>query len=183
MGSNSTPGSTAPPQNYPLPGQKRLNHQRLLRRKRPQRWSRMHPLLGESAQGRCLHHNSQDERPLLAPSLANTEIIFSSIRVQYIPRALKNEETALKNHSPNSSEFSSNKFDQIAISFLACNWLRHVWSPNGWRYLLVGGRRQRHFTGTNFEPRKTPENALTPTSQMHAVLARGHPHARCAITV
>jgi len=42
--------------------------------------------------------------------------------------------------------------------------------PNGWRYPLVGGTRQRHFAGTSFEPRKQPENAQTPTSRVHAVL-------------
>ncbi len=42
--------------------------------------------------------------------------------------------------------------------------------PNGWRYPLVGGTRQRHFTGTSFKPRKLPENAQTPTSRVHAVL-------------
>jgi hypothetical protein len=42
--------------------------------------------------------------------------------------------------------------------------------PNGLRYLLVGGTGQRHFIGTNLKPPKTPENAQTPTSQVHAVL-------------
>ena len=41
---------------------------------------------------------------------------------------------------------------------------------NGLRYPLVGGTRQRHFGGTNFKPRKVPENAQTPTSRVHAVL-------------
>ncbi len=47
---------------------------------------------------------------------------------------------------------------------------------NGERYPLVGlpaqagGRRQRHFAGTNFKPRKLLENAATPTSRVHAVL-------------
>ncbi len=38
------------------------------------------------------------------------------------------------------------------------------------RYLQVGGTRQRHFDGTNLEPRKLSENAQTPTSRVHAVL-------------
>ena len=42
--------------------------------------------------------------------------------------------------------------------------------PNGLRYLLVGGTRQRHFDGTNLEPRRLPENAQTPTSRVHALL-------------
>jgi len=42
--------------------------------------------------------------------------------------------------------------------------------PNGSRYPLVGGMRQRHFTGTNFKPHKVLENAETPTSRVHAVL-------------
>jgi hypothetical protein len=43
-------------------------------------------------------------------------------------------------------------------------------APNGLRYLLVGGTRQRQFAGTNLKPRKLPENAPTPTSRVHAVL-------------
>ena len=43
-------------------------------------------------------------------------------------------------------------------------------APNGVRYLLVGGMRQRDYVGINFKPRKTLENAQTPTSQVHAVL-------------
>jgi hypothetical protein len=42
--------------------------------------------------------------------------------------------------------------------------------PNGWRYPLVGGTRQRYFDGTNFKPHKVLENAQTPTSRVHAVL-------------
>jgi len=41
--------------------------------------------------------------------------------------------------------------------------------PNGLRYPLVGGMRQRQFDGTSFKPRKLPENAQTPTSRVHAV--------------
>ena len=44
--------------------------------------------------------------------------------------------------------------------------------PNGWRYPQVGGTRQLHFDGTNFKPHKLLENAQTPTSRVHAVLAR-----------
>jgi|GEM_PF-3091156 len=43
-------------------------------------------------------------------------------------------------------------------------------APNGERYPLVGGTRQRHFGGANLKPRKLPENAPTPTSRVHAVL-------------
>ncbi len=42
---------------------------------------------------------------------------------------------------------------------------------NGLRYPLVGGTRSRRFDGTSFEPRNLPENAPTPTSRVHAVLA------------
>jgi len=45
-------------------------------------------------------------------------------------------------------------------------------APNGLRYPLVGGTRQRHFAGTNSKPRKLLENAQTPTSRVHAVLGR-----------
>jgi hypothetical protein len=44
---------------------------------------------------------------------------------------------------------------------------RHA--PNGWRYPLVGGMRQRRLDRTNLKPRKLPENAQTPTSRVHAV--------------
>ncbi len=33
-------------------------------------------------------------------------------------------------------------------------------APNGWRYPLVGGTRQRHFDGTNSKPRKLPACTL-----------------------
>jgi hypothetical protein len=42
--------------------------------------------------------------------------------------------------------------------------------PNGWRYPLVGGTRQRHSDGNNSKPRETPEIAQTPTSRVHALL-------------
>src|SRR6266498_5589952 len=44
-------------------------------------------------------------------------------------------------------------------------------SPNGLRYPLVGGTRKRRFVGINSKPHKLPENAQTPTSRVHAVLA------------
>ena len=50
--------------------------------------------------------------------------------------------------------------------------LCHKVAPNGLRYPLVGGTRQRHFDGTSFEPNKLPENEQTPTSRVHAVLDR-----------
>jgi hypothetical protein len=54
--------------------------------------------------------------------------------------------------------------------------------PNGWRYPLVGGTRQRHFIGTNLKPRKLLENAQTPTSRVHAVLGGvSWMHAQLAI--
>ena len=49
--------------------------------------------------------------------------------------------------------------------------------PNGWRYPLVGGTRQRRFDGTNFKPRRLPENAQTPTTTV-LVLSQGS-GARC----
>ncbi len=42
--------------------------------------------------------------------------------------------------------------------------------PNGMRYPRVGGRRERRFAGTNFQPRDLPENAATPTRRVHVVL-------------
>ena len=36
--------------------------------------------------------------------------------------------------------------------------------PNGLRYPLVGGTKERHFDGTNLKPRKLLENAQTPTT-------------------
>ncbi len=38
------------------------------------------------------------------------------------------------------------------------------------RYPRVGGRRERRFAGTSFKPHKLPENAVTPTRRVHAVL-------------
>jgi len=42
--------------------------------------------------------------------------------------------------------------------------------PNGLRYPRVGETRCSHFDGTSFKSRKVPENAQTPTSQVHALL-------------
>ncbi|HET9907734.1 MAG TPA: hypothetical protein VFQ23_13865 [Anaerolineales bacterium] len=39
--------------------------------------------------------------------------------------------------------------------------------PNGLRYRLVGGTRQRDFDGTNFKPRKLLENAHAAKQQSH----------------
>jgi len=52
-----------------------------------------------------------------------------------------------------------------------------ILAPNGWRYPLVGGTRQRHFVGTNFKPRKLPENAQTPTTPVPAFAAGDRVHA------
>ena len=54
------------------------------------------------------------------------------------------------------------------LSVISC--LPEDKAPNGVRYPLVGGTRQRCFDGTNFEPRKLPENAQTPISRVHALL-------------
>ncbi len=42
--------------------------------------------------------------------------------------------------------------------------------PNGLRYPLVGGTRERRFDGINFKPHKLLKNAVTPTRRVHAVL-------------
>src|SRR6266498_4758846 len=52
-------------------------------------------------------------------------------------------------------------------------------APNGLRYPLVGGTRQRRFAGTNSKPRKLPENAASPTSRVHAVLGGFFMSAYC----
>jgi len=57
--------------------------------------------------------------------------------------------------------------------FLAVCHTRFKARANGWRYLRVGGRRQRLFAGTHSKPRKLPENAVTPTRRVHAVLGGG----------
>jgi hypothetical protein len=50
--------------------------------------------------------------------------------------------------------------------------------PNGLRYPLVGGMRERYFDGINLKPHNLLENARTPTSRVHAVLGafRGYGH-------
>src|SRR5574341_2368955 len=47
-------------------------------------------------------------------------------------------------------------------------------------YPLVGGRRQRHFDGTNSKPRKLLENAATPTTTAPAHFAGDLVHALLA---
>jgi hypothetical protein len=70
---SSTFGSAAPPQNHPRPGQDQLNNQHLIRHKRPQRWRRLHPLLGGWPTAVADQHNLQDERPLPATPLSPTQ--------------------------------------------------------------------------------------------------------------
>jgi len=53
-----------------------------------------------------------------------------------------------------------------------CRSTNQLKRANGVRYPRVGGTRSRRFAGTNFELRKLPENAATPTRRVHAVLAR-----------
>jgi hypothetical protein len=53
--------------------------------------------------------------------------------------------------------------------------------PNGLRYPLVGGTRERRFAGTNFKPRKLSENAQTPTSRVHAVLGAFDTSIACKV--
>src|SRR3990172_2836897 len=66
-----------------------------------------------------------------------------------------------------SSAPSRNSTDQTFT-----DWIMYfsTHAPNGWRYPLVGGTRQRYFDGTNSKPRKVPKNAATPTSRVHALL-------------
>jgi hypothetical protein len=49
--------------------------------------------------------------------------------------------------------------------------------PNGERYPLVGGTRERHFAGTSFKPHKLPENVATPTTMAPAFVAGDRVHA------
>jgi len=50
---------------------------------------------------------------------------------------------------------------------------------NGLRYLLVGGRGQRSLYGKMPKCRNLPENAQSPTSQVHALFG-GSMNARLA---
>src|SRR5688500_14150216 len=50
------------------------------------------------------------------------------------------------------------------------NSITNMAPPNGLRYPLVGGTRQRQFDGTSSKPRKRLKNVQTPTSRVHALL-------------
>src|SRR5688572_9893523 len=63
-----------------------------------------------------------------------------------------------------------NKLDDVSYFYLNDYF---VCPPNGSRYPLVGGTRERHFAGTNLQPRKLLKNAATPTSRVHALLGAG----------
>jgi hypothetical protein len=54
-------------------------------------------------------------------------------------------------------------------------------SPNGLRYLLVGGTKQRYFAGTVSKPRKLLENARPSLSRVNAVLAAGKDSSLCRL--
>ena len=59
----------------------------------------------------------------------------------------------------------------VLLSFFITNLVSaSIKLPNGSRYPLVGGTRERRFDGTSSKPRNLPENAATPTSRVHAVL-------------
>jgi len=49
--------------------------------------------------------------------------------------------------------------------------------PRGTLLEYLGLKRQRHFAGTNFKPRKVPENAQTPTTMAPAHFAGDRVHA------
>ena len=58
----------------------------------------------------------------------------------------------------------------IVLVFVMLAPIIFEWQPNGLRYPLVGGTRQRRFDGINLKLQKLPKNAPTPTSRVHAVL-------------
>ena len=66
--------------------------------------------------------------------------------------------------------------DVIRLLSLKCFSLFLRQPPNGVRYPLVGGTRERCFVGTNFEPPKVPENAQTPTTMAPAYFAGDRVH-------
>src|SRR5215207_7642449 len=69
--------------------------------------------------------------------------------------------------SPYERSFRPSDSDFISLfrDFLLSLFLTSL-SPNGWRYPLVGGTGQRHFSGTNSKPHKLLENAQTPTTTL-----------------
>jgi hypothetical protein len=70
------------------------------------------------------------------------------------------------------SRIKSVKVEEINIWSFLWNFMNTspVLPPNGLRYPLVGGTRERQFDGINFKAHKLLENAQTPTSRVHAVL-------------
>src|SRR5687768_4070155 len=77
--------------------------------------------------------------------------------------------SSIRQQAPDSIHLCCYCFGRVeALSFLLCSC--NLERANGLRYPLVGETRQPHFDGTNFKPRKVPENPATPTSRVHAVL-------------
>src|SRR5687767_12964718 len=91
-----------------------------------------------------------------------TAALRGSVRAQWrtsrVPTAV---DGARPRPARNSAATPSYPLDRSIISGLF-----QFLEPNGWRYPLVGGTRQRDFTGISFKPCKLPENAQTPTSRV-----------------
>ena len=84
------------------------------------------------------------------------------------------------NFTPKNTPKRINVPTMIRIMIVSTSLLLNLWqhkAPNGWRYPLVGGTRQRHFDGTNFKSRKLLENAQTPTTMAPAFAAGVRVHA------
>jgi hypothetical protein len=91
-----TPGSAASPQNHPLPGEDRLNYQRLLRPKFSSGGVGCTLCWAGRRTAVATHHNLQDERPLPTPPLSPTQPPHFG-RDLYRPRPLPTTTTCMTN--------------------------------------------------------------------------------------
>ena len=123
-----------------------------------------------SSNDRCRHFDSQsaDER-----NEKNTKDNTTFKRERYsqdMPRITSCEKRTRQARALTASKVERTKFSQLLEYARKLTAKRNCVTPNGERYPRAGRTRQRHFDGTNFKPRKLPENAATPTRRVHAVL-------------
>ena len=93
---------------------------------------------------------------------------------QDMPRITSCEKRTRQARALTASKVERTTFSQLLEYARKPTSKRNCVTPNGLRYPRVGGRRQRHFAGTNSKPHELLENAQTPTRRVHAVLGALH---------
>ena len=100
-----------------------------------------------------------------APKDTQSSAETEELSVQPLLKAAKNVNQMNRR---DQKRIGFDRFENVIISYTIRR--QALKRANGVRYLRVGGTRERCFDGTNFQPRKLLENAVTPTRRVHTVL-------------